>query len=781
MHEADTATSAASCGRALGHHGPLRAGAGVLACLTALTGAAVLAGSATASVASTGSVRGPEQFVRVGSAPRLSPAAVLLGRVPASQPIEIDVALRPRDPAALARFASAVSDPASPEFRRYLRPGTFGAVFGATAATVRATTTTLRKLGLHVGPVSSNHLLIKVSATVADAERAFDTTLMRYRLVSGAQVYANLSAPRVPAAVAGGIQAIAGLSDLALEHPGVLVRLDRHAGARRHSSPHVSAVTTGGPQPCQQAASAASYDGGYTADQIASAYGFSGLYAAGDLGAGKTVAIFELEGFDVSDIESYDECYFGTTQGAAMASPPRLNVIDVDGGPSGAGSGGSTAGSEATVDVEDVSGLVPLATIDVYEGPDNDTSPLDVYNEIVTESRAEVISTSWGGCEAQDGGTAFASAEANLFEEAAAQGQTVVAASGDDGSSDCTNSGNDPIAVPAVDDPASQSYVTGVGGTTLDALGSPATASTPGTAPTEIVWNDGGTAGGGGISSNWVMPAYQSDAAAALQVTKAYSSPKPCDAPTGYCREVPDVSADADPATGMVIYSGGAGRGWISFGGTSIAAPLWAALAVLADAWPACGGHSVGFLNPSLYSIAGASPSEYASAFNDITRGNNHLSQFSNWWRYGATIGYDMASGLGTPIAANAAGGGLVALLCALPESGGARYASPTKSSITALRPSVEAKATAFSWITVTLRTSFGVPLAAKRVILVGTSTARGPVKTVITPASVNTNAKGVAVFKVSDTLVQNVIYRATDLTDGVLVDASVTVSYLKP
>ena len=100
------------------------------------------------------------------------------------------------------------------------------------------------------------------------------------------------------------------------------------------------------------------------------------------------------------------------------------------------------------------------------------------------------------------------------------------------------------------------------------------------------------------------MPAYQSDAPLALGVINSYSSAQPCGAPTGYCREVPDVSADADPITGLVIDWGPWG-GWTVVGGTSLAAPLWAALVALTDAWPACSAHPVGFLNPALYLIAG--------------------------------------------------------------------------------------------------------------------------------------------------------------------------------
>ena len=729
---------------------------------------------------------GAARFVLVGSAPRLPPAAVRLGRLSASRTISLGVALRPRDPAGLASFASAVATPASPEFRRYLRPGAFATRFGATAATVRSAVASLQALGLHVGTVSGNHLLIEVSSTASVVERAFATTLEQYRLVSGEVVYANATAPRVPAGLGDEIQVIAGLNDLSPSRPTVLApgRPTVLVPARRTlpaPTGRKSGATDvpGGPQPCAAASNGTSSSGGpYSADEVASAYGLSGLYAAGDLGAGQTVAVVELEPFDAANVRTYDECYFGAAQGAAMAEPPHLNVIDVNGKLPGANSNEDV---ESTLDVEEISGFVPAATIDVYESPNTNTGPMDVYNAIVSQDRAKVISSSWGTCEVQAGGSALLAAEANLFEEAAAQGQTVVAASGDDGSSDCTDPSGYPLANTAVDDPASQPYVTGVGGSALESLGAPGAVATAAVPPKETVWNSDGAAGGGGISSVWAMPGYQLHSQPALRVVKPYSSRIPCGEPAGFCREVPDVSANADPNTGLMInWSGAGGDGWGALGGTSIASPLWAALVALADALPACGGRPIGFLNPSLYWIAGLGPAVYASAFNDVRRGNNHLPQFPKWWQYGASVGFDPVTGLGTPIATNAAGDGLVAQLCALPESGGALYASPTRSSITAVLARVKAKRSASSWIKVTLRTALGLPIRAKRVILVGTVTSPIKAKTRIEPVFVTTNAKGVAVFQVSDTLVQKVTYSATDLTDGVVLKGSATVSYVK-
>ena len=110
------------------------------------------------------------------------------------------------------------------------------------------------------------------------------------------------------------------------------------------------------------------------------------------------------------------------------------------------------------------------------------------------------------------------------------------------------------------------------------------------------------------------MPTYQSGAPSSLNVINSHSSGSPCGAPSGsYCREVPDVSADADPYTGYLIYYKGS---WTGIGGTSAAAPLWAAFMALVDASSSCGGKSVGFANPLLYSAAA---SAYSSDFTDVT------------------------------------------------------------------------------------------------------------------------------------------------------------------
>jgi subtilase family serine protease len=614
----------------------------------ALSLAAALASAlALALSTSAGAAGGIE---RIGRAPALPRGASVTGTLAPAQAMHVTIALRPRSEAALAAYAQAVSTPASPDYRHYLTPAQFAARFGATDGELATVEAALRARGLQPGRPAADRLSIPVSADAGELQRGLSVSLMRVRLPSGRAAVLNRSSPALPAPAAASVQAVLGLSSLQGEHPLRRATAPGIGGKPAIATRRLAAhVATGGPQPCGAASAAASSQGAYTADQIAAAYSFSGLYRAGDEGQGETVALFELEPYDPRDISAYASCY---------GIHPQISNISVDGGVRpGPGSG------EAALDIEQLIGLAPRARVLVYEGPNSSaggpgSGPYDVLSAIVNQDAAAVVSTSWGQCEALQGAAA-AAAESVLLEEAAIQGQSVVAAAGDEGSEDCDGESSVPDTALAVDDPGSQPWVTSVGGTTLSALGPP---------PSETVWNNGGGvggllgiapgAGGGGLSSFWAMPAYQTTAAAALHVVGAYSSGKPC-AKGGDCREVPDVAADADPATGYLIYYNGSGAagadvpsGWQATGGTSAAAPLWAALVALADASSWCRGGPVGFLNPPLYRAAG---SAYAAAFHDVTQGNNDFTG-TNGGRYPAGAGYDMASGLGTPDAAALAG-----------------------------------------------------------------------------------------------------------------------------
>ncbi|MGP0052545.1 MAG: protease pro-enzyme activation domain-containing protein [Solirubrobacteraceae bacterium] len=611
----------------------------------------------------------------------------IVGSLPASQRLRLTIALQPQSPAGLQSFATAVSTPGSPEYHNYLTVRQFAQRFGAKPEAIAAVEKALRAEGLRVGAPTANELTIPVTGTTAQVERTFSVTESR-AFLGRRSVYFNEHAPVLPASVAGYVQGVVGLDDLAVPQPAGLEYQAAHAtpAERRfharlsHSAPH---VLTGGPQPCAAATSegASSQSGvGYTADELAAAYQFSGLYQAGDQGAGQTVGVIEFGGFNTSDVGQYTGCF---------SIAPTINQVNVDGGP-GPFNPATDSDGESALDIETVAGLAPKATIDVYQAPDTAVSQVDMLNAAASQNVAKVISDSNGLCEAVTANS-IVQAEGSALAEMAAQGQSFFDSSGDSGSEQCSQVGASHSgwsAALAVLDPASQPDATGVGGTTLfkTVNGQPAP-DTDGSLPTESVWNDGtntecqcggeqapgsnGGGGGGGLSKNFAMPSYQSGAASSLGVFGPDSGGTSfCGQPM--CREVPDVSADASALTGYVTFSDGQ---WGISGGTSAAAPLWASFAALTNADPACRGLPLGFANPALYQIAG---SAYAANFHDISSQVSPFSGVTNndtldqWDATGAnnenptnlyptTVGYDMATGLGSMIAPT-----LAASLCGL-------------------------------------------------------------------------------------------------------------------
>ncbi len=631
-----------------------------------------------------GGAAGSASTTSVTGAPRVPLGARSIGRVAGSTRQTATVVLRPRDDGSLQQFIANVSNPASRLFHQYLAPGQYRSRFGPTQATIHAVTSQLRAEGLRVISVSSDGLFVRVGASTSGIDRAFGTKLERYRLADGSIGQATTSAARLPSSIAGKVTAVIGLNSLVRDQPAQVIFHPKsqgsHPAAKAPSFPHPA----GSPHACAAATARAQANGGLTDDQIAHAYGAFGVYGAGDLGAGQRIAVYELEPFLRSDAQAFDTCYFGAKAAAQMAK--RLNVFKVDGGqPTGPGTG------ESALDVDDISAMAPGADIDVYEGQSPgaggvEYDPIDPYVPMVDKDIDKVISTSWGLCEqsVQAGQPGLQAAENVLFEQAAAQGQSTFSAEGDTGDDDCNEnrapspvSGQNPLSVM---DPASQPDVIGAGGTTIDDATWP---------PQERVWNDGAEEGaaGGGISMSWEMPAWQleskvpgivlpgsTDYVQADKVEKQFGYPQNfCQAylsgatSSTPCRNLPDVSAQADEFTGSVtIYFDGS---WFTIGGTSSAAPIWAAMLTLVNNSAACQANSntksgVGFVNPLLYAVA-SNPAAYKASFNDIKVGNNDIYDLDNGQVFPATKGYDLASGLGSPQVTDPGGkAGLAFYLC---------------------------------------------------------------------------------------------------------------------
>ena len=165
----------------------------------------------------------------------------------------------------------------------------------------------------------------------------------------------------------------------------------------------------------------------YPAAWLAHAYTFNPLYRQHDFGQHVTVALFELADYASRDIRAYTRCY---------RVHPSIRRVRVDGGTSVAASGTGTL--EVTADVEVVAALAPRASVLVYEAPlaGGDQSIVDTYGAIAQQDRAQVVSSSWGGCEPLAGAPVIR-IEAQLFQEMALQGQSMMAAAGDSGSAGC--------------------------------------------------------------------------------------------------------------------------------------------------------------------------------------------------------------------------------------------------------------------------------------------------------------------------------------------------------
>lgn len=599
------------------------------------------AGAVQAAPSAAAGSGGPGPTVALtGATATVPPGARSAGVEPRGSIVHLDVVLSPRDPAALTRYATQVATPGSPLYHVYLPRGAFPMVFGPTRAAIAAVRSALGSVGLHPGKVSANHLAIPVTATAGQVESAFGIRLNRYRLPGGRVGYANLTAPRLPATAARYVESIIGLDTLIklqplLARPGkVTAKPTAHL-----TTPKVRPqVGTGGPQPCQSAlneqAAIFNNSGGaqwvLTADQMANEYEYDKLYRAGDFGKGQTVGIIELDEPNLnSDIAAYQNCYHTHVS---------VSYLNIDGfKPKGAGEG------EAALDIETVLVMAPRAHVVVYRGKGDGNGWYDTFATAAIRDVAQVESVSYGLCELAFGqilGKNLAGALHVIFEQQAVQGQTVVVSSGDDGSEGCLRVSPSQTNLLSVSYPGSDPFVLSVGGTSV-------INNNPVPRQEEVVWNDafdGNGAGGGGESAFFNEPSYQ----------KSF----PGIPSTGGTRGVPDVSADADPETGYLVWHAG---GWFQVGGTSAAAPMWAALLALTNA--KCSSSPVGFVNPAIYFAA--SPSVPAIVLDDIQTDSRFPGNDNNDFtgdgggQYPVLNGYDMATGLGSMV-----GGALANQLC---------------------------------------------------------------------------------------------------------------------
>jgi hypothetical protein len=584
-------------------------------------------------------VRPENEVGRVPSATRLDGMSIVFSRT-AEQDADLQALI------------ASQQDPGSSLYQQWLTPEQFGARFGLADADIAVVRSWLEQQGFAVDSVARSRNQITFSGTVQQAEQAFGTELHYYN-VNGERHFSPHTDLTLPASLASVVQAVMNLSTF---------RPKSH-------------VKQKGPEPATEThfTSSQSGDRFLTPSDVATIYDIAPAYHAGLNGTGQAIAIVGQSEIVMTDIE-----HFQTASGVfTTAKDPTRTLVP------GSGTATIVTGdeSESDLDLEYASTIAPGATIYfVYTG---NKSNYNVWNSLtyaIQNNVAPIISMSYGICESQLGQSSYNSLNNTFLAQAAAQGQTVIAATGDAGSADCVGTGGTTMAQQlGVDFPASSQYVTGIGGSEFPtpdvdptnsasaqywqaASGTDVISSALKYIP-EIVWNDSTSgnlsSGGGGVSMSTftARPSWQTGVPGISAIS-------------GNGRLVPDISLSASPNNAGYLYcssdsttkvTGSCSHGFRDTnnknltvaGGTSFGAPIFAGMMAIVNQKM---GAAQGVANVKLYSLA-AKSATYASAFHDITSGNNNCSlagtticpttspAFSS---FNAGTGYDLATGLGS-------------------------------------------------------------------------------------------------------------------------------------
>jgi subtilase family serine protease len=516
------------------------------------------------------------------------------GTLPLSNRLNLAIGLPLRDARGLDDLLAQLYDPASTNYHRYLTPEQFTEKFSPTETDYAAVVSFARQNHFTVTTTYGNRLLLDVSGSVADIQRAFHLTLRTYRQpTENRDFYAPDVEPSVDVSLP--VADISGLNNFILPHPE----------SRISSSFKHSAIAESGSGP----------GGTYMGNDFRAAY-IPDVYWNG---SGQMIGMVEFDGFYPSDISGYETA-------AGLPSVP-LQTVLLDGYNGVPSTGANSGNPEVSLDIELAICMAPgLSGIMVFEaGPFGLQN--DVLNAMAASNQVSQLSCSWGW-----GGGPSTTTD-NIFKQMAAQGQSFFQASGD---SDAYTTGAS--SVNGVDNPSlanapsSSPYITVVGGTTLTTTGP------GGSWSSETVWNwglDNGSyvGGSGGISSYYSIPDWQANVSMASNGGSATN------------RNLPDVALTADNI--FVDYGDGSSG---SFGGTSCATPLWAALtAMMNEQSLAAGRTTMGFINPAVYALGEST--NYYPCFHDITNGNDFSSNSTN--EFEAVTGYDLCTGWGTPAGQN--------------------------------------------------------------------------------------------------------------------------------
>lgn len=543
------------------------------------------------------------------SLPSVIPKSVSLGPLSPQTQVSLGLVLPIRDHVGLQNYIDEISSNNSKLFHKFITEQQFSELYGPSASESRSLAAFLSSNGLSVSFDNSNPYLLLASGSAAAAEKALHVSIESYRL-SGTSYYSATSNIRLPSQFSN-IQTAFGLTSYKQQLNASATPMYKVFGAVNST----------------QSNSASVY---YSPSEIGQIYNATSLWNSGYNGSGITIAIVDAYG------DPYIQQELDNFSAEFHLSSTTVNEICVDGPCDyyyGITSGWAT---EVALDVEWTHAMAPGARINLYIGS-NDTFPLfDAVQKAVSDGVNSVISLSWGSPEnafAQSGPVAPVFGENypwldQVFQQAAAEGITVFASSGDWGAYNQAQGETSPYGGAIY--PSTDPYVTGVGGTSVFMNSTSGYFQIPyanaqGGYGTETAWswNDNErSATGGGYSTFFGTPYWQSGLGF-----------------SGSSRGAPDVAWEADPATGVLVAMSNGGGGFTYFvvGGTSVGSPSWAGSLALLDQKE---GGKLGFINPTLYSIIN-NPAEYSRAFHDITVGNNNPNS--------ATVGWDPLTGLGTP------------------------------------------------------------------------------------------------------------------------------------
>jgi hypothetical protein len=557
--------------------------------------------------------------------PRLA-SAVDEGEVEPSLPlprITIHFKMTDAQQAELDRLLQAQQDPSSPQYHQWLTPEQFAGRFGLSESDLARIAAWLRQLGFSDIQPARSRTFVQMAGTASQVRLAFGTGIRHYR-VNGKLHYANSSDPVLPRALKDVVSGIRGLNDF---HP-------RPHAIRRSSQPQFTSSISG--------------NHFIAPGDFAVIYDVQPLYSSGIDGTGEKIAVAGQTDIKLSDIHA-----FQTASGLPVKDPQ----IILDGSDPGTLTGDET---EADLDIEWSGAVARGATIVYVNSSDALTSAIYAIDQNV----APVLSISYGACENETPSGELVSLNF-VFQQANAQGITVVAASGDQGAADCdvpATSSAPPVTSASkglsVDFPASSPYVTGAGGTEFNEGGktywSATNNSNAGSALSyipEMTWNDTATdkslsASGGGKSTHFAKPYWQTGAGV----------------PADNFRDVPDIALNASPDHDpyLICDAGWCTNGYRNsqtfldaVGGTSAATPAFAGIVALIN--QKMHGRQ-GNINPALYALAASAP----EAFHDITTGSNIVpcvvgkpNCTTGTMGYTAGPGYDQVTGLGSVDAFN--------------------------------------------------------------------------------------------------------------------------------